>query len=86
VRTLISALLPTQAKEFIKTVLRRATPRWVTRAQEQRAERRYAAEKRPIGKDEIRADLQALPLPPARWFSFTPRRASSVISKAAPQQ
>ncbi len=62
-RTIISALLPAQAKEFIKTLLRRATPRWVTRAQERRAEQRFAAGKRPISRDEIRADLQALPLP-----------------------
>ena len=60
----ISALLPAQTKEFIRTLLRRATPSWVTRAQEQRAEQRFAAGKRPIGKDEIRAELQALPLPP----------------------
>ena len=60
----ISALLPAQTKEFIRTLLRRATPSWVTRAQEQRAEQRFAAGKRPIGKDEIRADLQALPMPP----------------------
>jgi aminoglycoside 3-N-acetyltransferase len=63
VRTVISALLPAQAKEFIKTLLRRATPRWMTRAQEQRAEQRFAAGKRPISEDKIRADLQALPLP-----------------------
>src|SRR6476646_4720153 len=63
VRTVISALLPAQAKEFIKTLLRRTTPRWVTRAQERRAEQRFAAGKRPISRDEIHADLQALPLP-----------------------
>ena len=63
-RRVISALLPAQTKEFIRTLLRRATPSWVTQAQEQRAEQRFAAGKRPIGKDEIRADLQALPMPP----------------------
>ena len=63
-RRVTSALLPAQTKEFIRTLLRRATPSWVTRAQEQRAEQRFAAGKRPIGKDEIRAELQALPLPP----------------------
>lgn len=62
-RALISALLPAQAKEAIKALLRRATPSWVTRAQQQRAEQRFAAGKRPIGKDEILADLRALPLP-----------------------
>jgi len=63
VHRVISALLPEQSKEFIRALLRQATPRWVTRAQQQRAEQLYAAGKRPIGKDEILADLRALPLP-----------------------
>jgi aminoglycoside 3-N-acetyltransferase len=63
-RALISALLPAPVKASIKTLLRRATPGWVTRARQRRAEQRFAAGKRPIGASEILADLQKLPLPP----------------------
>jgi aminoglycoside N3'-acetyltransferase len=59
----IKALLPKQAKEAIKTALRRATPAWAIREQARRAERRYAAGKRPTTRDELLADLRALPLP-----------------------
>lgn len=62
-RVAITALLPARTKKFIKTLLRRATPSWVSRAQAQHAERRFASGKRPIAESEIRTDLQALPLP-----------------------
>jgi len=62
-RAAISALLPAQTKEFIKTLLHRATPDWVSQARQRRAERRFATGKRPITEGEIRTDLQALPLP-----------------------
>jgi aminoglycoside N3'-acetyltransferase len=62
-RAAISALIPAQAKEFIKTLLRRATPLWMTRARQKRAEQRFATGKRAIAESEIRADLQTMPLP-----------------------
>jgi aminoglycoside 3-N-acetyltransferase len=64
VRAVINELLPAPVKAFVKALLRRAMPGFVTRAQQRRAEQRFAEGKRPIGRSEILADLRALPLPP----------------------